>query len=215
MTVPAPTPRTTIAEDLRRRIIDGEFAPGSRLSEAAMTAHLDVSRNTVREAFRLLQAQGLVEHVAHRGVSVVSPTVADVVDIYRARRALECHVLGHAAPRHPRVAAMQAAIEQGEAAAAADDWRVVGTANMAFHESLVALSDSPRLMRSFGNVLAELRLAFLEIDDSEGLHHPFVGRNRALLDTLVEQGPAAAATALERYLVDSERVVLAALTRRP
>ncbi|MGM1030512.1 MAG: GntR family transcriptional regulator [Actinomycetota bacterium] len=209
MTEPAPT----LADALREQIIAGDFAPGARLSETALAARLEVSRNTLREAFRVLAQHGLVEHVPNRGVSVVSPDTADVVDIYRARRLIECGVLRGASPLHPGVAVMRQALERAEAAGAADDWAAVGTANMAFHRALVALSDSPRLERSHGQLTAELRLAFLAIDDPESLHRPFVARNRAVLEALVGDGPGAAADELERYLVDSERHVLGAYSR--
>lgn len=209
MTEPAPT----LADTLREQIIAGGFAPGARLSEAALAAQLSVSRNTLREAFRVLAQHGLVEHVPNRGVSVASPTTADVVDIYRARRLIECGVLRTASPLHPSVAAMRSALERGEAAVEAGDWAAVGTANMAFHRALIALSDSPRLERSHGQLAAELRLAFLAIDDPESLHRPFVARNRTVLDALTAHGADAAADALERYLVDSERLVLGAYSR--
>lgn len=209
MTEPAPT----LADSLREQIIAGGFAPGARLSEAALAAQLSVSRNTLREAFRVLAQHGLVEHVPNRGVSVASPTTADVVDIYRARRLIECGVLRTASPLHPSVAGMRSALERGEAAVEAGDWAAVGTANMAFHRALIALSDSPRLERSHGQLAAELRLAFLAIDDPESLHRPFVARNRTVLDALTGEGPEAAADALERYLVDSERLVLGAYSR--
>ncbi|MFA4841439.1 MAG: GntR family transcriptional regulator [Agrococcus sp.] len=204
---------TTLADTLREQIIAGGFAPGTRLSEAALAARLGVSRNTLREAFRVLAQHRLVEHVPNRGVSVVSPTTADVVDIYRARRLIECGVLRSASPLHPAVAAMRLALERAEAAVEADDWAAVGTANMGFHRALIALSDSPRLERAHGQLAAELRLAFLAIDDPESLHRPFVLRNRAVLDALTGEGPDAAADALERYLVDSERLVLGAYSR--
>lgn len=204
---------TSLAGDLRRRIIAGEFAPGERLSEAALAARLDVSRNTLREAFRALAQHGLVEHVPNRGVSVASPTTADVVDIYRARRQIECGVLRDASPLHPGVAAMRQEVERAEAAVEEGDWATVGTANMAFHRALVSLSDSPRLERAHEQLSAELRLAFLAIADFESLHRPFVTRNRVVLDALVDEGPEAAAAELERYLTESERRILGAYAR--
>lgn len=60
---------------------------------------------------------------------------------------------------------------------------------------------------------AELRLVFLEIDDPRALHEPFVRRNRIVLDALLSTGPAAAADALEDYLIQSERLVLGAFAR--
>lgn len=91
---------------------------------------------------------------------------------------------------------MRTAIEEAEAAAGAEDWLQVGTANMAFHNALVSLSDSSRLMRSFGNVLAELRLAFLKVEVLDFLHAPFVGRNREVLETYLNDSPRVAAARL-------------------
>lgn len=204
---------STLADALRARIIAGEFAPGERLSEASLAARLDVSRNTLREAFRVLAQHGLVEHVPNRGVSVASPTTADVVDIYRARRQIECGILRTASALHPSVGIMREELDRAEAGVEAEDWGAVATANMAFHRALVALSDSPRLERTHEQLLAELRLAFLAIADFESLHRPFVSRNRAVLEALVDRGPQAAADELEDYLTESERRVLGAYAR--
>lgn len=213
MTPPPPRSDRTLAEALRERIVQGEFAPGERLSEAALAERLGVARGTLREAFRVLAEVGLVEHVPHKGVSVASPTTADVVDIYRARRHIECAALRWASPLHPAVATMRASLERSEGALAAEDWTTLGSANMAFHAALVSLSDSPRLERAYDQLAAELRLAFLALDDPEGLHRPFVARNRAVLEALVDEGPEQAAEVLERYLVESERRVLGAFAR--
>lgn len=207
-----------LADVLRQRIIDGDFAPGSRLSESTLAEQFDVSRNTLREAFRVLAEQGLVEHIPHRGVSVASPSIADVVDIYRARRVIECAALRQSEPEHPAVQRMRAAVDAAEASSAGtegddDAWRGVGSANMAFHVALVDLADSPRLARTYRNVAAELRLAFLTIDDPRSLHEPFVRRNRAVLTAFLEHGPDAGADELERYLIQSERAVLGAFSR--
>lgn len=204
---------TTLADTLREQIIQGAFAPGERLSEASLADRLDVSRNTLREAFRVLAQHGLVEHVPHRGVSVASPTTADVIDIYRARRLIEGGVLREASALHPGVAVMRAALERAEDALGRAEWTVVGSANMAFHAALVSLADSPRLTRAHDQLAAELRLAFLAIDDPESLHRPFVAKNRTVLEALTDEGPARAAEELERYLVDSERRVLGAYSR--
>lgn len=198
---------------LRERIIEGDFAPGSRLSESGLAEQMDVSRNTLREAFRVLAEQGLIEHVPHRGVSVASPGIADVVDIYRARRVIECTTLRNAEPEHPAVQLMKDSLADAEKHLPDEDWLRVGSANMAFHDAIVALADSPRLARTYRDVAAELRLVFLEIDDPRALHEPFVRRNRGVLNTLLDQGPTPAADELERYLLASERTVLGAFTR--
>lgn len=209
----------TLADALRQQIIDGAFAPGSRLSESSIAEHFGVARNTLREAFRALAEQGLLEHVPHRGVSVASPSIADVIDIYRARRVIECTALRQSEPEHPAVQQMREAVVAAEGAARdahpddTDAWRAVGSANMAFHVAIVDLADSPRLARTYRDLAAELRLAFLKIDDPRSLHEPFVRKNRAVLDTFLSRGSQAGAAELEGYLVQSERVVLGAFAR--
>lgn len=203
----------TVADLLSAAIAAGEFRPGQRLSEAALAQRFSVSRNTLREAFRVLAEQGLLEHVPHRGVSVTAPGVADVLDIYRVRRHLEAGVLAKADPRHPATVRVRAAVEAAESAVAVQDWAGVGTANMAFHEGLVSLSDSPRLVRTYRQLGAELRLAFLVIGDPQTLHGSFVERNRSVLETFVTAGGPAAARELEDYLTESERTVLGAYAR--
>ena len=202
-----------LADALRQSIIDGDFAPGSRLSEQALAERFEVSRNTLREAFRVLSEQGLIEHVPHRGVSVASPTIADVIDIYRARRVIEGSALRQAEPEHPAVQRMRDSLEESERHLPAGRWREVGSANMAFHTAIVALADSPRLARTYRNLAAELRLVFLEIDDPRALHEPFVRKNRIVLTALLEEGADAAAAALDEYLMRSERLVLGAFAR--
>ena len=178
-----------------------------------MAKEFDVSRNTLREAFRVLGEQGLVTHIPHRGVSVASPSTADVVDIYRVRHHVECSVLEHAPRNHPNAAHMEAAVEAAAKFAAEENWLEVGTANMAFHNAVVSLSDSRRLARSFANVLAELRLAFLKVEVLDFLHAPFIERNREVIEVYRNESPAAAAAKLSTYLGDSERQVLGAYAR--
>ncbi len=204
---------SSLVNQLTDLLIAGELRPGVRLSETALAGRFDVSRNTLREAFRVLGEQGLLQHVPNRGVSVASPSTADVIDIYRVRRTIECSVLERAPRNHPSAEAMRAAVDRARSAAQAEDWLQVGTANMAFHNALVSLSDSPRLMRSFGNVLAELRLAFLKVEVLDFLHAPFVDRNHEVLEVYLSESPAAAAAILGHYLGDSERQVLGAYAR--
>ncbi|HRK41565.1 MAG TPA: GntR family transcriptional regulator [Gemmobacter sp.] len=200
-----------VAARLREQVTGGLLTPGQRLSEVRLAADLAISRNTLREVFRLLTREGLLRHEPNRGVFVAVPSMASILDIYRVRRMIELPALAQAWPRHPAVARMQAAVRQAEDAG--QDWRVIGSANMEFHAAIVALTDSPRLMGFFAQVAAELRLAFGLLDSPELLHAPYVGRNAEILSLLQAGRPAEAAAALEVYLGESERTVLAAFAR--
>ena len=200
-----------VAARLREQVTGGLLTPGQRLSEVRLAADLAISRNTLREVFRLLTREGLLRHEPNRGVFVAVPSMASILDIYRVRRMIELPALAQAWPRHPAVVRMQAAVRQAEDAG--QDWRVIGSANMEFHAAIVALTDSPRLMGFFAQVAAELRLAFGLLDSPELLHAPYVGRNADILSLLQAGRPAEAAAALEVYLGESERTVLAAFAR--
>ncbi|MFD8011827.1 GntR family transcriptional regulator [Streptomyces sp. NPDC058955] len=202
-----------VADILRTRIAEGFFPPGTRLSEESIGGALGVSRNTLREAFRLLTHERLLVHELNRGVFVRVLAVDDVEDIYRTRRLVECAVvrgLGH--PPFP-VDGLAAAVAEGEAAARAGDWRGVSTANIHFHRELVALAGSARTDELMRSVLAELRLAFHVVDDPRALHEPYLVRNKEILDALRAGERAAAERLLARYLDDSISRVAAAYAR--
>ncbi|MFF2776672.1 GntR family transcriptional regulator [Streptomyces sp. NPDC058052] len=202
-----------VADILRTRIAEGFFPPGTRLSEESIGGALGVSRNTLREAFRLLTHERLLVHELNRGVFVRVLAVDDVEDIYRTRRLVECAVvrgLGH--PPFP-VDGLAAAVAEGEAAAGAGDWRGVSTANIHFHRELVALAGSARTDELMRGVLAELRLAFHVVDDPRALHEPYLVRNKEILDALRTGERAAAERLLARYLDDSIDRVAAAYAR--
>ncbi|MGW6569236.1 GntR family transcriptional regulator [Streptomyces sp. NPDC054975] len=192
-----------VADILRTRIAEGFFPPGTRLSEDAIGGALKVSRNTLREAFRLLTHERLLVHELNRGVFVRVLAVEDVDDIYRTRRLVECAVV-HGLGEPPfAVDGLVAAVEEGEVAARAEDWKGVSTANIHFHRELVALAGSARTDELMRGVLAELRLAFHIVDDPRGLHEPYLVRNREILQALRAGDRPSAERLLARYLDDS------------
>jgi DNA-binding GntR family transcriptional regulator len=202
------------AGTIRTLLVTGGLIPGQRLSETEFSARLGVSRNTLREAFRMLTQEGLLARRAHAGVFVAVPTLASIIDIYRVRRIIECQIIGSAPPRHPSGWRMREAVDAAFAHRDAGDWIGVGTANMEFHSAIVALADSNHLDRLYANISAELRLAFGLLDDPEYLHRPYVDLNASVLARYSDGDASGAARELESYLVQSERTVLAAYSRR-
>ncbi|MFQ6557661.1 GntR family transcriptional regulator [Pseudomonas sp. Lb2C1-1] len=203
----------SITQEIRRMLVEGELVPGQRLSEAALADNLQISRNTLREAFRVLTREGLLKHEPNRGVTVAEPDMASIIDIYRVRRFIECKAIAQGYPLHPGTLHMREAVEAGMRAREAKDWIAVGTANMMFHKAIVELADSPRLVVFYGQISAELRLAFGLLNDPEFLHMPYVDMNVSILRCIEERRLEEATQMLEAYLVQSERTVLAAYER--
>lgn len=85
----------TVAEQLRERIIQGEFRPGARLNERALGDLLGVSRTPLREAFRVLAAEGLVQMAPNRGaqVAVLSETsIREAFEVIGGLEAMSCRL---------------------------------------------------------------------------------------------------------------------------
>ena len=85
----SPTLPFALAERLREMIIEGELAPGARLNERALCERLGVSRTPLREAFRVLAAEGLVDLQPNRGAQVVALSDDDIRDSFEVMGALE------------------------------------------------------------------------------------------------------------------------------
>ncbi|WP_460402461.1 GntR family transcriptional regulator [Actinophytocola sediminis] len=198
-----------LADLLRRRITEGHYTPGERLAEDAIGSTLRVSRNTVREAFRLLSHERLLVHELNRGVFVRKLTVEDLVDLYRVRKLLECGAVRGLSGQQ-RTDGMAAAVEQGEQAVREHDWRALGTANMLFHQGITALAGSQRMDEMMRGVLAELRLHFHSMNDPRRLHAPYLERNREILAVIQTGDGPAAERLLRKYLDDSEHQLVEA-----
>jgi DNA-binding GntR family transcriptional regulator len=146
---------------LREAILSGRIPPGTPLREAALAAELGVSRNTIREAARLLGADGLVRHYMNRGIVVSEITSGDVSDIYAARAAIEAAgtdvLTAHRDPAIYRT--LEDLVDQIEDAFARGDTDGVLEGDRLFHATLVAAAGSPRLSRFHAQLQQEQRLA--------------------------------------------------------
>jgi DNA-binding GntR family transcriptional regulator len=84
-----PTVRAIVAQKLREAIMSGNLKPGQRLVERELCEMMGVSRPSIREALRLLEADGLVNTVPHRGPMVSTISLEEARQLYAARAVLE------------------------------------------------------------------------------------------------------------------------------
>lgn len=194
------------ADTLRRAASAGRLRPGERLPEERAAAHLGVSRNTLREAFAALVADGILVREPHRGVVVAAPGAADVAEIYTARLVIEPAALRlggglDAGQLEALVARAEALRDNGELDAVAD-------ANQEFHRMLVAAAGSRHLDREMGRLLALMRLGFLRIAAAvPGFHARFVADNRAVADLVAAGDRSGAAALLESQLARTRELL--------
>lgn len=199
-----------LAAAFRERIIKGIYRPDQRLVESEIAKSDKVSRNSVREAFRLLTHEGLLVYEFNRGFLVRKLTADDVADLYKVRRIVECSALRRLDGRPKQADDMIAAVAAGDRATKDEDWRGLGTANMMFHQAVAAIAESPRIDELMRNILAELRLVFHAMADPRRFHEPYLERNKEILAAIEAGDGPRAERLMFKYLEDSEQQLVAA-----
>jgi DNA-binding GntR family transcriptional regulator len=180
-----------VLRELREAIIEGRIPQGEPLREVSLAATLGTGRSAVREAIRQLVQEGLVDYEPHRGAFVRVMSLADRLDVYVAREAIETAAARRILDAPPKdLADLRAALDF-LAQVAADTDRVTQPmidADIRFHQELVRLAGSPRLVRAHDTLAAESKMLLR--------HHPEYPRSRyvtdhaRLLEAIEQRDPA-------------------------
>ena len=183
---PLQAPRS-LAEDaadrIREQILAGGFRQGEHLVEAKIAEQLNISRGPVREAFKLLRAEGLLNEEPRRGTFVVSLSADDVREIYGLRAALEGRAARLIARAHDpaTIEQLRALADAIDRAVATGDGAAVSRADLAFHEGLCALCGNSRILEVFDRYVPTLRAllrlderVLRSLDEVSNQHRPFV-----------------------------------------
>ncbi|MBY6092561.1 GntR family transcriptional regulator [Maritimibacter alkaliphilus] len=143
------TKEERVADYLREGIISGKFPRGSKLKQAEIAEMIGTSITPVREAIKLLEAEGFILGTSHRG-AVVAPFDIDATEeIVDLRVTLESKLALRAMTKlsSENVAELRALQDQIEAAAASGDKDAVRIINYRFHEVLYLAAELPQTLR--------------------------------------------------------------------
>lgn len=180
-----------VLRELREAIIEGRIPQGEALREVSLAGTLGTGRSAVREAIRQLVQEGLVDYEPHRGAFVRVMSLADRLDVYIAREAIESGAARQILGREPGdLTDLRAALDELRAAAAGVDHVTdpMIDADIRFHQELVRLSGSPRLIRAHDTLAAETRMLLRHHPDYEGT--TYVTDHVRLLEAIERRDPA-------------------------
>lgn len=194
-----------VASILRQRILNGELRPGTPLQDVPLAASLGVSRNTMREATRILSLENLVKRSVHRGAAVSQLSLKDVQEIYHLRRMLEISgVLGAKDSRSEVLPELLDAVEGYERAVRERDWlRAVGF-DFQFHSLLIRFHRNRRLESFYQRVIGELRMGMVLVDRSHDDPGGLIPVHRKMYQLLEAGKLKECAAVLVQHLDDSE-----------
>jgi DNA-binding GntR family transcriptional regulator len=141
--------RDQVLAELRRRIVDAHYLPGERLTEERLAADFGVSRNPVREAMRVVEAEGFVEVQPRRGAVVATPAADTMRDMFAVRALLEPLAARVAATRatNDDLAGLRGLLDQARVATESGDLGRVAELNSALHRRVFELSGNRWLVQ--------------------------------------------------------------------
>lgn len=196
-----------VVAHLRRAILTGDIAPGEWLRQDELAEAFGVSATPVREALRHLAAEGLVEHIPHRGVRAVAYDMSVALDYYELRAILEPLAVRMAAQHlgENGLAALEQLLQDAQVALQKDDLARLTNLNNAFHTEIINRCGS-RLLR---DVLAFVKRSFhldtlLLLPDRAVDSH---NEHRAICEAL-RQGQAEQAADLMRTNIQNARAAM-------
>jgi DNA-binding GntR family transcriptional regulator len=184
-----------VLHELRAAILAGRIKPTEQLPEVALAQAFGTGRSAIREAIRHLVQEGLVVTEINRGARVRPVSTPDLIDVYRARTALEVaavNVLLHDPNGFdvtPLRGAQQRIVDLSPADGAATPSQDLIAADIDFHRVMVALAGSPRLSRAHEPLAAESQMLLnwhpvYPVSDYVADHHK-------LLELIADRDPAA------------------------
>jgi DNA-binding GntR family transcriptional regulator len=204
-----------LCAQLRRWILDGVAAPGQPLREADVAAKFRVGRNTVRSALQTLAHEGLLHHEVNKGVSVKQYDLADVIDLYGMRAALEVETTRLIAAEQVDITGAEQALLDLEATSDDTAWSDLLILDMRFHQLMVHSVGNARIAQSFDSLTLEIRLLQAQVGSSYARPAALLGaQHRELLEAIRSGDVNTATAAMRSHLALSQREVTRALRHR-
>jgi DNA-binding GntR family transcriptional regulator len=159
ISIPRAALHEQVAQRLRQMLVESRIPPGAKLNERELSELLQVSRTPLREAIKMLAAEGLVELLPNRGAIAVALTEADVRNTFEVMACLEAQSGELAAERitEDELAEIQAMHFEMLAAYTRRDLSTYYSLNMRIHSAINAAAKNPVLGAVYNQVNARLQ----------------------------------------------------------
>jgi DNA-binding GntR family transcriptional regulator len=203
-----------VAAKLRDRIFAGDLAPGSFVDEPALCAELSISRTPLREALKVLTAEGLLRHEPRRGCFVSQITEQDLDEIFPVIALLEGRCAFEAAGNatDADLDALEQLHVRLQRSASAKRFTEYYEANYAIHEAIIVLANNRWLAQVTGDLRKILRLARMQQLRAPGRLEQSLSEHMAVYAALKARDAEGAEAAMRTHLT-RQRVALSELAR--
>ena len=193
-------------------IIKGEYQPGQRLKEEEISARLDISRPPVREAFKFLEAEGLVMRKPRRGVFVSEMTAKDVWEAYTLKATLYEMATELALDNisDPQIAELESFVKKMEDCAFAEPVNLLGYQehHQEFHDRIMLISGNQRLKKISASIhLQVCRFSYKSLQDKAHLEAS-IRYHRRILNALKKKNKSLACKLMKDHVLEALDILL-------
>jgi DNA-binding GntR family transcriptional regulator len=214
MDVQTVTVADAVADELRRRLLSGHYQGGEQLRDTDLSQEFGVARPTIRAAVQRLVADGLLERGRGRSAAVRSFAAEDAIDLNRLRRPIEVAAVEMIMSQGRPIDGVDAALRRFAALSNDVPWDVVADHDVAFHRAVFVAAGSVRLLRTFDELGAELRLLIAQLRPTYGSVRDLAHEHELLLAALRSGDLQRARVAWDKHCNDSERFFLNLIQER-
>ena len=189
-----------VAEGLRSRILSHHLAPGSWIDEQALTAELGISRTPLREALKVLAAEGLVTMKLRRGAYVTEVSERDLIEVFHLMALLESDAAATVAVRasSEQLAELQSLHRVLEAQV--DDRDAFFAANERFHMHLLEVADNRWRIQVVADLRKVMKLNRHHSLFRQGRLDASLQEHHELMQALLARDPVRAQALMHRHI---------------
>jgi DNA-binding GntR family transcriptional regulator len=210
LSIPRQVLHQEVAVRLRQRIVEGGLAPGSKLNERELSEQLRVSRTPLREAIKMLAAEGLVELLHNRGAVVAQMSEQDVADTFEVIAGLEGQSGALAAERitDEQLQEIRALHYEMLAAFTRRDLPTYYRLNALIHSHINAAAANRVLTQTWSTVNARLQALRFRSNFDEAKWIRAMDEHGRMVDLLAARDAAGLRTLMVTHLVHKRDAVL-------
>ena len=202
-----------VAHRLRQMLVENRIPPGAKLNERELSEVLNVSRTPLREAIKMLAAEGLVELLPNRGAIAVELSETDVLNTFEVMAGLEAQSGELAAERitDTELVEIKAMHFEMMAAYTRHDLPSYYRLNASIHSAINVAARNPVLTATYRQVNARLQALRFRSNQDDDKWKVAVREHEQMVEALSERDPAAMRAVLLRHLNNKRDVVIVQL----
>ena len=193
-------------QEIQKDILSGEIESGSKLTEAAVCKRYGVSRTPVREAFRQLEADGLIENIPNRGAFVTGLTKRDISDLFDLRTLFEMQAVEWAIRRmdDEDIDVLREIVEFMEFYTLKDDVEKVLSFNTKFHNTIYSGTKDRMIQRTLSTYQTYIKHSAPAKSFSEDYLKTILEEHKAIFAAFEARNVAAGRKAMEYHMEQSK-----------